>query len=62
MTADKAAHYEKQAAGNSKKIFDFLFPSTPAINSLVFSILIWFLTVACDSIHLRHIISRTLLI
>jgi len=34
MSADKAAHYEKQA-GNSKKIFDFLFPSTPAVNALV---------------------------
>ena len=53
MSAEKASHYEKQA-GNSKKIFDFLFPSTPAINALVHYISASLLTVACNGVHLRY--------
>jgi ZIP Zinc transporter len=34
MSAEKSAHYELKAS-SAKKIFDFLFPSTPAINSLL---------------------------
>jgi hypothetical protein len=52
LGAEKAAKYELQT-GRSKKIFDFLFPSTPAINSLVSISERKVLIVACNGVHLR---------